>query len=76
MKVFVIVEHYDRGSDEVNVVGVYSTLYLARHILDSDFSDYKILEEDDIAGEVLETWFYADGEEDASRVMIVEREVL
>ena len=75
MIVFVVVEHFDRGSDEVNVQGVYSTQDKAFEVILQDFPGYTILPEDDLDGSFFDTWYYADGDEDQDRVMVVQKEV-
>jgi len=77
MKVYVIVEHYDRGSDEVNVAGVYSDWGKAAVALLNDFPGYTIIEGDEPepGSDCLNIWHYADGDDSADRVMIVEQEV-
>jgi hypothetical protein len=81
MKVYVIVEHYDRGSDEVNIHGVYSSYGHAMDAIKSSYPGYGPDPEDfigeDMPTDLSDIWLYADPS-DASysdRVMIAEQEL-
>lgn len=72
MKVFVVVQHYDRGSDEVAVEGVFSTERAAMtHVLE-EFTGWEWTDDDIRPG------FYAnpDDPETSDYVFVVEQEVM
>lgn len=46
MKVFVVVQHYDRGSDEVNVEAVFKTEIEARSFIMKKFPGWEEVEDE------------------------------
>ena len=80
MKVFVITEHYDRGSDEVSIHGVYSSYGHAMDAIKSSYPGYGPCLEDfigeDMPTDLTGVWLYSDPEDSYSnRVKISEHEV-
>lgn len=81
MRVWIVVHHYDRGSDEVRIEGVFSTLEKASDYLDDNFTGWRLSEEDAARideGDVIGMWFYEDLDDESSsdRVCIEQAEVL
>lgn len=80
MNVYVVVQHYDRGSDEVNVEGVFQNIEAALDFIYTDFPGWSPTDEDiegpdwdpDNLLDLLGLWHYQDPEDDngSNRVMI------
>lgn len=73
MRVYVLVQHYDRGSDEINVEGVFSAEELALKRVLEEFPGWEWVGEE----ETHRPGFYADPDdvESSDYVFVVEREV-
>ena len=73
MKVFVVVQHFDRGSDEVSVEGVFASRLDAEQFVDLMFRGWEFLDED----ATNRPGYYAEPDESDSSdyVFISEQEV-
>ena len=75
MKVWVVVEHYDRGSDEVDVPAVFGTKEAAENFIKTKYYGWEWLGEED---DVLREGYYSEPEDEmgSDYVFIVEKEVM